>query len=501
VRPIAKCLSLLGPNLSPGENVEKDRVSLRVLFVEPPKDFWFVMGEYLPPPLGILELAAYLETRNKSVEIEVLDCQAERVDWKGLEKCIESHQPNMVAPSALATCNTYTVLRTLEVAKKVDPEIKTVVGGQHFTATARESLETYPEIDIVIRGEGEQTLSELVQSLEEGKPLTRVEGISFRHEKRIIHTSNRPLIKNLDELPFPAYHLVEEHMKKYHFTMMAGARTGYALVEASRGCPHRCSFCSQWRFWGGICRAKSPERVADEFEYCYHEFGSQFLWLTDDNFGLGEKTDRLCDEIVRRGIADDIMWFMQARCDDIINHKVVLPRMRKAGNLWMLTGLESDSPETLGEFRKGINPSNGKQAMDLLKKNDIFSQATFMIGERRDSHKSIQRLLEFVEEVDPDLAIFMVLTPFPGTDLYDVAKQNGWIEDTNWANYDMVHAVMPTENLSRIEVQEELYNCYRNFYGSMNRRIRGLFSANKLKRRTYRYLASQGVLKALRDLF
>ena len=107
---------------------------MKVLFVEPPKDFWLVMGEYLPPPLGILNLAAYLENKDKGVDIEVLDCQAERVDWKELEKRIESFNPDIVTPSALATCNTYTTIRTLETAKKVNPSIITIVGGQHFTA-------------------------------------------------------------------------------------------------------------------------------------------------------------------------------------------------------------------------------------------------------------------------------------------------------------------------------------------------------------------------------
>ncbi|MEM2876181.1 MAG: cobalamin-dependent protein [Candidatus Bathyarchaeia archaeon] len=474
---------------------------MRILFVEPPKDFWFVMGEYLPPPLGILELAAYLETRCKNVEIEVLDCQAERVDWKGLEKRIGSFRPDIIAPSALATCNTYTVLRTLEIAKKVDSEIVAIVGGQHFTATDQESLETYPEIDVVIRGEGEQTLAELIQNLERKRPLSNIKGITFKHEGKIIRTPNRPLIENLDDLPLPGYHFVEDHMKKYHFTMMAGAKAGYALIEASRGCPHHCTFCSQWRFWRGGWRAKSPKRVADELEYCYRELGSKLLWLTDDNFGLGKEASELCDEIMRRGIAEDIMWFTQARCDDIINHSDVLPKMRRAGTLWMLVGLESYSTETLKSYHKEINPSCARRAIDLLKKNDIFAQATFIIGERRDSHESIKRLREFVGWVDPDLAIFMVLTPFPGTELYEEAKRNGWIEDGNWANYDMVHAVMPTEVLTREEVQEELYECYRSFYGSIRRRIKGVFSPNIFKRRTYMYLASQGVLKALRGLF
>jgi len=474
---------------------------MKVLFVEPPKDFWFIMGEYLPPPFGILELAAYLEARNKNVDIEVLDCQAERVNWKGLEKRIESFRPDIIAPSSLATCNTYTVLRTLETAKKVDPDTITVVGGQHFTATAQESLETYHEIDIVVRGEGEQTFAELVQTLAQNKSLSRVKGISFKRNGKILHTSRRPLIDNIDDLPFPGYHFVADHMKKYHFTMMAGAKTGYALVETSRGCPHRCTFCSQWKHWEGTWRTKSPKRIADEMEHCYKEYGSRFLWLTDDNFGLGKRASDLCDEIVQRRIANDIMWFAQARCDDIVNYSHLLPKLRRAGNLWMLVGIESSNPSTLQTFRKEIKPSDAKLAMDLLKKNDIFAQATFVIGERKDSHESIEKLREFVNDVDPDLAIFMILTPFPGTELYETAKRSEWIEDANWANYDMVHAIMPTENLSTEEVQAELYQCYRSFYGNMKRRMTGLFSSNVLKRKTYRYLASQGILKALRDLF
>jgi len=127
---------------------------MRVLFVEPPKDVWFVMGEYLPPPFGIIQLAAYLEREVEGIGVEVLDCNAEKLDWRGLERYMESLEPDIVASSALATCNTYTVARTLETAKRVNPEILTVTGGQHFTATAQESLEAYPEIDVIVRGRG-----------------------------------------------------------------------------------------------------------------------------------------------------------------------------------------------------------------------------------------------------------------------------------------------------------------------------------------------------------
>ena len=136
---------------------------MKILFVEPPKDYWFVMGEYLPPPYGILQLAAYLEHRNHDAEIQVLDCNAEGLNWNGLEKHIEAFNPDFVASSALSTCNTYVAVRTLEIAKKVKPDVLTVAGGQHFTAMAQESLETYPEIDVIVRGEGEYaSLGQLV---------------------------------------------------------------------------------------------------------------------------------------------------------------------------------------------------------------------------------------------------------------------------------------------------------------------------------------------------
>ncbi|MGC8817106.1 MAG: B12-binding domain-containing radical SAM protein [Candidatus Hadarchaeum sp.] len=474
---------------------------MKVLFVEPPKEMWFVMGEYLPPPFGILQLASYLEEKVKDVEIEVLDCQAEKLDWDGLERRIESAQPDIFAPSALATCNAYLVARAAELAKRVNPEILTVAGGQHFTATAEESLRRYPEIDVIVRGEGEQTLAELVKSVDKKSSLSRIKGISFRHGKEVRHSPDRPLIEDLDSLPLPGYHFVEHVIHKYHFRMMSGANAGYALIEGSRGCPHRCTFCSQWKHWRGKWRKKSARRIADEMELCYRNYGIRFLWLTDDNFGLGRQTRELCQEIKRGGIGDEIMWFMQVRVDDIVKHQDILPLSRAAGLHWALVGVENQSPAALNSFRKKIDPKDAKRAMDLLKKNDIFAQATLIIGNRKDTRESIENLREFTNAIDPDLAIFMILTPFPGTELYEKAKRNGWIEEDNWANYDMVHAIIPTETLTKKEVQEELYLCYRSFYGSFSRRFSGLFSSNRIKRRTYRYLAGQGLLKALRDLF
>jgi anaerobic magnesium-protoporphyrin IX monomethyl ester cyclase len=468
--------------------------------VEPPKDYWFVMGEYLPPPYGILQLAAYLESKVKGVEVEVLDCQAMSLDWKGLEKRIESFHPDLIASSGFATCNVYVTARTLELAKKLEPDVVTITGGQHFTALAQECLGAYPEVDVIVRGEGEETLVELVRAVSEKARFSGIQGVSFRHGEKILHNPPRPLIENLDELPFPGYHFVEEYADRYHFTMMAGSKAKYGMVEASRGCPNRCTFCSQWKHWQGAWRHKSVKRVVEEMEFLYNNYGSRLLWLTDDNFGLGQRMENLCDELSRRDFSKNITCFMQVRCDDITRNPRIVEKMSKAGINWLLLGVESHSKNTLDRFHKGTKPDDAKEAVKLLKQNGIFSQATCIVGDRADSAESISDLRHFVNDIDPDLAIFMVLTPFPGTELYEEAKSKGWIEDWNWANYDMVHAIMPTENLTREQVQQELHECYKTFFGSWNRRLQGVFSKNNVKRRVYRYMARQSVLRQLKNI-
>jgi anaerobic magnesium-protoporphyrin IX monomethyl ester cyclase len=474
---------------------------MRVLFVEPPKDIWFVMGEYLPPPFGILQLAAYVEREVKDVEIKVLDCNAQQIDWRKLEAEMVTYEPDIVASSGLATCNTFLAARTLETAKRVDPKVLTVAGGQHFTGTAHESLQTFPEIDVIVRGEGEQTLAELVEKAKTNSPFQDIKGISFQHKGNITHNPSRPFIENLDDLPFPGYHFVKDLMHKYHFSAMAGLKTPYALIEGSRGCPHRCTYCSQWSHWQGTWRKKSPKRIADEMEFCYNTYGSRFIWLTDDNFGLGNRAHQLAGEINDKGLPEDLMWFTQARCDDVVKHKGVLPELRRAGLKWVLLGVESSHPSTLEAFKKNLTPQDAIEAVKLLQENDIFAQAMFIVGERKDTAESLEELRQFANDLDPDFSIFALLTPFPGTELFESARQNGWIEDDNWANYDMVHAIMPTETLTRKELQEELFNCYRSFYGSWKRRLQGIFSRNKLKRRVYWYMLQRGIVSELRNLF
>ncbi|MFX1510763.1 MAG: B12-binding domain-containing radical SAM protein [Promethearchaeota archaeon] len=469
---------------------------MKVLFIEPPKEPWFVMGEYLPPPLALLCLAAYLEKHFPGVEIQVMDCQAEEAKWSEVKERIATVSPDIVAPSTVSTCNANITLRTLDIAKEVDAGIVTIAGSQHFSVLAQEALEAHPQLDLVVRGEGEVTLLEVLKALDQGEPLNRVKGVSFRDKKGIVHTPNRPLIKDLNSLPFPGYHFVHEHMSKYRFP--AGRDLPYALVEGSRGCAHSCSFCSQWRYWGP-CRQKSPERVADEFEYLYREFGSRFLWLTDDYVQLNEWMNTFCDELLQRGITEDLMWFFQTRADQIVAGKELLPKLRQTGLQWVMTGLESHDEKMLKQYRKGISVSIGKEAIQLLKENDILSQTTAIIGHCQDSHQSLEAFRTWIDEVDPDIAVFMAMTPYPGTPLFEEALEKGWMVDPRWNQFDMVHATMPTEHLTREQVQKELFATYRRFYG-WRRRIAGTLAINEVKRSYYRHMMWKGFLGTLKGL-
>jgi len=272
------------------------------------------------------------------------------------------------------------------------------------------------------------------------------------------------------------------------------------VLEGARGCDHRCSFCTQWKHWGGIWRSKSVKRIADEIEHLNETYGGVFLWLTDDHFKINIRGKKLYDELKHRKCKEDIMLFLQARTDDVAKNPDLVKKLREIGTYWIMCGVESHEETTLKEFKKGTKNQDAYITMKLLRDNDIFSHAMFVIGTRNDTHESIEQLRQFSMDIEPDFSIFTALTPFPGTVYYETAKQNGWIDDTNYTNYDMAHAIMPTETLSRKEVQQELWKCYQTFYGSYRKNIAGVFSKNKLKRILYRHMAGQHVLRKFRRL-
>ncbi len=473
-----------------------------VLLVEPPKELWFVMGDYLPPPMQLLQLGAFVEREMPDVRLELVDCQAEGLNYAGLKDRVARVSPDVVAISGNMTCNAYTVARAAEIAKEVNPEIRTVVGGQHYSFLADESLRRIPEIDFIVRHEGEATFVELLRSLFGGNGLGGIQGLSFRHDGEIVHAPERAFLANLDELPYPAYHLVEHLLDRYHFRMMTGPHVRYFVVEGSRGCQYNCSFCTQCVHWKHTWRTKSAKRLADEFEFLQARYGGgeSFFWLADDNFMLAHRGPEFCEAMDRPSLRKDTGWFVQARADDIAKMESVVPRLRQVGCTWMLLGVEHNSDTILHDLGKQSSAATAKKAVGILNRSDILSQAMFILGSRQESAASAEALRDFVIDLNPGIPIFGCLTPFPGTRLHQDAETRGWIEDRNWSHYDMIHAIMPTEHLSRREVQEELYACYRRFFGSIPRGLRGLLSKNRMKRGAYRRFMMKRVIRDIGGL-
>jgi anaerobic magnesium-protoporphyrin IX monomethyl ester cyclase len=237
-----------------------------------------------------------------------------------------------------------------------------------------------------------------------------------------------------------------------------------------------------------------------EMTHLRDDLGAGFIWLTDDNFEYGKRSEDLAQELEAQGFDDSIPWFFQSRTDSIAKNPDKVAKLRKVGNIWQLIGVENGSPQALQDFKKGASVNDAMEAVRILKENDIVAQAMMVIGSRKDDHASIKALREFALELDPHMAIFSILTPFPGTEVYQEARMNGWIEDDNFGHYDMVHAIMATEALSRAEVQEELLACYKEFFGTPVKALRGVFSSNEIKKRCFRHLAGKRVLGTLRQL-
>lgn len=480
---------------------------MKLLLVEPPKKLWFVMGDYLPPPYSLLLLAAVVEKEVPDVEVKVIDSQAEELDWVTLEERIRQEKADIVGTGSHATCNVYKTVRTLDLAKQVDPEVITITGGSHFTMFDEETLTQYPSIDIIVRYEAEKALVNLLKHFQtHGRfkdGLKNIKGIAFNQNGEFRRTPDYPPLTNdeLDNLPYPAYHLLPD-MNKYHFAMMSDAP--YILLEGSRGCTHNCTFCSQTTFYRQHWSTKSVKRIADEMEWMYNTFGSRFFWFTDDNFcgGRTQLIEELCQEMLSRGLnGDEIEWFAQMRVDSILEVGDGLKTMNRAGNYWQLVGGESPHANVLDEFKKGIRGSQTVDAIKLLRKNNILAQLMIMLGHEDETREMIHETMKWATDVvKPDFIITMLLTPYPGTPLYEDLSKKGRIIDDNWTNYDMIHAVCDMKYLTAIELQEELYKAYRHVYDSWSRRFTGIFAKNKYKRRIFWYYFKAGVIGQLKGL-
>lgn len=450
---------------------------MKVLFVEPPKIPWEMMGKFIPPPLGLAQLAAVLETNH--IQVQIVDCNASRLSWADLEQAIADARPGLVGTSAMTTFFP-TAVRVAQIAKSVDQDIVTVVGGPHVTFTARETVQNHPEIDVVGRGEGERVILDLVRCLESEGDLRQVKGIAFLKDGEVVET---PLPEPVDVngLPLPAYHLLPMH--RYRFFVLHS----FCTVLASRGCPFKCTFCAERGFWGDGWRPRDPVLVGEELELLCQKYARESVWFGDDCFNMdGEHMGLICEEILRRDIK--VNWYYQGRADLLIRHREYLPLMRRAGNLMVQLGIESASNEELEDLRKGLEVGQVREAVGLLRENGIVCQGLMIVGTRQDDARSIMHKVDFLKWLDIDFPVFTIYTPFPGTEVYEEAKENGWLETTDYELYDMARPIMPTEHLSREAVMNLYNDCFASYYTDPIKMVKGLTSPMPWKREIWWYM-------------
>jgi len=451
---------------------------MKVLLVDPPKPQWRLLGNAVMPPIGFASLASVL--RENDIEVKILDCSATQASWKELRRRIESEHPDILG-SGCATCHYEEAKRVFKIAKQGDSEIITVAGGPHFSLATNYCLDECMDVDYVVVGEGEFTLLEFCKETEKRSPnFKRIKGLAFRTQAGPRITEPRPLIQDLDELPFPAWDLLP--MDKYHIPVWGNKLT---MLLTSRGCPFNCSFCSERVFWGGIWRGRSAEKIVEEMEIINSKFRKEFVWFADDTFNLDRKRNEdFCNELIERDL--DMEWSFEGRTDLILRDRDLLGKMVKSGLFWILIGVEFSSKSELEAYGKALKPEDIEQTFKELKRYDLVTQAMFIVGTPKDTKESIKEKLDFAKKLEPFFVIFSPLTPLPGTEVYNEAKESHRIEVQDFSKYDFAHAIMRTETLSREEVDALILDCYKQFYGVS--RLRHLFSLNKHKRGITRYL-------------
>jgi anaerobic magnesium-protoporphyrin IX monomethyl ester cyclase len=413
---------------------------MRVLLMSTP----YPLEENPIPPLSLSYLAAMLQS--ESIEVQILDLLVSHNSARKIRDKLEEYQPGMVGATCV-TLNSSIATRNLKVCKDFDPRIVTMLGGPHASFALKETLLRARWIDVVVIGEGERTLVELVRALEKGKDIRQVAGIAFREDNSVVKTEPRPLIEDLDELPTPARHLLP--LSKYR------AIDSPCTVITSRGCPYRCIFCSGPRLFGRRVRFRDPRLVVDEIEQIHKGFGFEKLNIVDDTFTLNHRhAQEVCDEIMRRNLK--FQWNVFARADTVTAE--LLNRMREAGCSWLLYGAESASPEILKTIKKGTTPDDIRRGTRLATEAGIGVFNSFILGLPGESPETARLSLDFAQELNRDYGAiygFHLLSPLPGTELYENPKDYGIrILSRNWAKYDANEPITETATMSPQKVLE-----------------------------------------------
>jgi anaerobic magnesium-protoporphyrin IX monomethyl ester cyclase len=390
---------------------------MRVMLINPP----YPVIESLTMPLGLLYLASRLEQAGYEVYVE--DLQLCRSPLTRLEQDLRQHAPEVAGITSFSL-NLSMASKILKKVKRLSPDTVTVWGGPHVSFDDREILRCHPWVDVVARGEGEETLTEVVNRIEQGKSLDRVLGITWRGPDGIFRQHPpRPFREDLDRLPRPAWHLLK--LSQYR------AFGDGASLMTSRGCPHRCVFCVGRKMIGARGRFRRPEAVVEEME-ALGRLGFRRIRIEDDLFTFNrERALAICKEMDRRGL--HIRWRAYSRVDTI--DAELLRWMKETGCERLLYGAESGSPEILKKIRKGIIPEQTRGAVEMTRDAGIGVLASFVLGLPGETPETLRQTLDFARSLQVPYSLNL-LTPYVGTEVREKAGEWGIrILGADWTRY------------------------------------------------------------------
>ena len=422
---------------------------MKVLLINPPdtaSKYKFI--GLIAPPLGIGYIAAVLEENN--IDVKIIDGSAIEMSWEDLEKEIQKYSPDIIGITAV-TPTINQALKTAKIAKSTCTDALVVLGGYHPTFTSEELLKN-DFVDIIVLGEGEYTMLELTSAFENGTDLREVKGIATRE----FVTPPRPIIEDLDELPFPARHLLP--MDNYKILNMK-LTTGTLI--SGRGCPHRCSFCSSSAMHGHKLRMRSANNIVDEMEHLLGAHDAEMIAFMDDTFTMNRKrVEEVCSEIKERDL--DFYWGCTARADTISRN--LLEQMKDSGCITLFLGVESADQQHLDNLNKNVTVDRIKKAFELTQELKVRTLASAVLGMPGDTRQSIENTIGFVKSLNPSYAIFSLATPYPGTDFYIKASKQNLIKVNDWSKYTLLSPVLETVDCSLEELKSLQKKAFRDFY-------------------------------------
>ncbi|WP_243285864.1 B12-binding domain-containing radical SAM protein [Geothrix terrae] len=444
----------------------------KILFVVPPYSSWGVEVIGTWPPLQIAYLAGAVEGAGH--EARIYDAMnREGASFDTIRAEVEQYRPDVVVAydylpvtGAISTAVVPAAMKALGLAKAVDPAITTLIGGPFPTFKYSELLrDPSGAVDIVLRGEAEATFPELLAALQ-GGVLDGVRGLAFLRDDEVIVTETRPHVTDLDALK-PAWHLLG--WDAYRYRIDPPGRM--ASILTSRGCMMGCSFCSHRAFWRGDWRARTPEDVIEEIRLLVDRYAVESITMIDPYPTHDrERWERLLDLIIDARLG--IRLLMETRAEDVVRDADLLPKYREAGVVHLYIGAEAGTDELLASLNKGNDVNAIAQAIRLAREHDIVTEASFMIGHPTETQASIDRTIEVAIRMNPDIAVFPVLTPMPFTPLYDQMQDRVRVHD--YSKYNLSTPIIEPYDMTLEEVAIALGRCYMTFYAQKIPEIRAL---------------------------